>query len=45
MARPGSNPAEFAAQVLQPLFSRIWEEKQLPVPDNRTKGVIMMIVK
>ena len=32
---------EFAAQVLQPLFAAIWEEKQLP--DDWKKGVIVKI--
>ena len=34
---------EFAAQVLQPLFAAIWEEKQLP--DNLTKGIIVSTLK
>ena len=34
---------EFAAQVLQPLFAAIWEEKQQP--DNWTEGVIENIPK
>ena len=34
---------EFAAQVLQPLFAAIWEEKQLP--DDWTEGVIVKIAK
>ena len=34
---------EFAAQVLQPLFAAIWEEKQLP--DDWTEGVIVKIPK
>ena len=33
---------EFAAQVLQPLFSAIWEEK---LPDDWTEGVIATIPK
>ena len=37
-AEPG-----FAAQVLQPLFATIWEEKQLP--DGWTEGVIVKIPK
>jgi len=34
---------EFAAQILQPLFAAIWEEKQLP--DDWTEGVIVRIPK
>ena len=34
---------ELAAQVLQPLFTTIWEEKQLP--DGWTEGVIVKIPK
>ena len=34
---------EFAAQILQPLFAAIWEEKQLP--DDWTEGVIVTIPK
>ena len=34
---------EFAAQVLQPLFAAIWEEKQLP--DHQTEGGIVKIPK
>lgn len=34
---------EFVAQVLQPLFTAIWEQKQLP--DDWTEGVIVKILK
>ena len=34
---------EFAAQVLQPLYATIWEEKQLP--DGWAEGVIVKIPK
>ena len=34
---------EFSAQILQPLFAAIWEEKQLP--DDWTEGAIVKIPK
>ena len=34
---------EFAAQVLQPLFAAIWEEK--PLPEDWTEGIIVKVLK
>ena len=34
---------EFAAQVLQPLFAAIWEEK--PLPEHWTEGIIVKVLK